>query len=218
MTGTANLLAATGAASPTRFVHVSSLAAREPGLSQYGASKARSEDLVRDSGLDWAIVRPPAVYGPGDRETLELFRMAKRGLVLLPPEGKLSLIHADDLARLLIALASPEAPAGLLVEPDDGQAGGLTHRELASLLGSAVGKTPLALSAPAGFVRAAARIDRMIRGRNAKLTPDRASYFCHPDWVADPELAAPPSLWSPKIGAREGLGETARWYESQGWL
>ena len=42
-------------------------------------------------GLDFAIVRPPAVYGPGDKETLELFRMAKLGLILLPPAGRLSL-------------------------------------------------------------------------------------------------------------------------------
>ena len=62
------------------------------------------------SGLDWAIVRPPAVYGPGDRETLELFRMAKLGLMLMPPKGRFSVIHVEDLARLLLALADPEAP------------------------------------------------------------------------------------------------------------
>ena len=66
---------------------VSSLAAREPKLSIYGASKAGSEALVGASPLPSAIVRPPAVYGPGDRETLELFRMAKRGFVLLPPRA-----------------------------------------------------------------------------------------------------------------------------------
>ena len=60
------------------------------------------------SGLDWAIVRPPAVYGPGDKETLELFRMAKLGLMLMPPKGRVSVIHVDDLARLLLALAEPD--------------------------------------------------------------------------------------------------------------
>ena len=85
VTGTLAMLAAATAGGVRRFVHVSSLAAREPRLSLYGGSKARSEELVESSGLDWAIVRPPAVYGPGDKETLELFKMAKRGLVLLPP-------------------------------------------------------------------------------------------------------------------------------------
>ena len=66
---------------------------------------------MANSGLPFAIVRPPAVYGPGDRETLELFKMAKLGVVLLPPQGALSLIHADDLVRSA-ALASPGAPRG----------------------------------------------------------------------------------------------------------
>ena len=66
VTGTLAMLAAATAGGLRRFVHVSSLAAREPRLSLYGASKARAEELVRSSGLDWAIVRPPAVYGPGD--------------------------------------------------------------------------------------------------------------------------------------------------------
>jgi uncharacterized protein YbjT (DUF2867 family) len=117
--GTRAMLAAAETAGAERFVQVSSLAAREPNLSHYGASKARSEARVKVASLAHAIVRPPAVYGPGDRETLELFKMAKRGLVLLPPRGCLSLIHADDLADLLLALADPAAPAGLTIEPDD---------------------------------------------------------------------------------------------------
>src|SRR5207342_2253184 len=121
--GTLAMLAAATAGGVRRFVHVSSLAAREPKLSLYGGSKCRAEELVHSSGLDWAIVRPPAVYGPGDRETLELFRMAKLGLMLMPPKGRVSIIHADDLSRLLLALAGPTAPGNILVEEDDGKQG-----------------------------------------------------------------------------------------------
>ena len=60
--GTLAMLAAATAGGVRRFIHVSSLAAREPKLSLYGASKARAEELVHSSGLDWAIVRPPAVF------------------------------------------------------------------------------------------------------------------------------------------------------------
>lgn len=216
--GTRALLAAADAAAAHRFVHVSSLAAREPQLSLYGASKARSEVAVQTSPLDWAIVRPPAVYGPGDRETLELFKMASRGLVLLPPEGRLSLIHVADLARLLLALAAPGAPARLVIEPDDGAEGGWTHRRFAGLLGGALGRNVTTISTPAGLLRAAARLDRLVRGRKAKLTPDRAGYFCHPDWVVSPSRRAPLELWSPQIATPQGLADTARWYEREGWL
>ncbi|QDP19854.1 NAD-dependent epimerase/dehydratase family protein [Sphingomonas xanthus] len=216
--GTGAVLDAAQAAGVGRFVHVSSLAAREPALSMYGASKARSEVLVRASGLSHAIVRPPAVYGPGDRETLELFRMAKGGLILLPPRGRLSLIHVDDLARLLLTMASPVAPDALLVEPDDGTADGWTHRAFGEALAAAVGRRAISFSAPVALVRMGATIDRWLRGDKAKLTPDRAAYFCHPDWVCDPRHAAPETLWVPRIPTPQGLDQTARWYRQEGWL
>jgi nucleoside-diphosphate-sugar epimerase len=216
--GTLNLLAATTSSGLRRFVHVSSLAAREPGVSLYGASKAQAEDLVQRSGLDWAIVRPPAVYGPGDRETLELFKAAKLGVVPLPPAGRISLIHADDLSRLLLALASPHAPSKVLYEPDDGRAEGWTHREFADALAAAQDRRALALPVPAALIRLGARIDGLLRRKKAKLTADRAAYFCHPDWTVSPEKRPPADFWTPGIDTLRGLEDTADWYERMGWL
>ena len=218
VTGTLATLAAATAGGVRRFVHVSSLAAREPQLSLYGASKARSETLVERSGLDWAIVRPPVVYGPGDKETLELFKMAKLGVVLLPPKGRLSLIHVDDLVRLLLALAEPGAPSGQIFEPDDGRPGGWTHKELAQALGTAVGRRGVSVSVPAGLMKLAAGADRLLRRDKAKLTPDRAAYFSHPDWVADPAHSPPPELWQANIKTEQGLASAAAWYQGQGWI
>lgn len=218
VTGTLAMLAATTAGGVRRFVHVSSLAAREPKLSLYGGSKAQSEDLVFSSGLDWAVVRPPAVYGPGDKETLELFRMAKLGLMLMPPKGRVSVIHVDDLARLLLALSTYSAPSGVLIEEDDGKPGGWTHREFARALGRAVGGKPTIISSPGLFLRLAARADQLLRGPKAKLTVDRAAYFSHRNWVVEPKRAAPTGLWHPQIPTEQGLKDTASWYREQGWL
>ena len=216
--GTAAILAATKAARVPRFVHVSSLAARESGLSRYGASKARAEVLVKTADTPFAIIRPPAVYGPGDRETLELFKMAQRGLIALPPAGRLSLLHADDLAALLIALGASDAADGLTVEPDDGHPGGYSHREFAALLGRAVGRNAVAVPVPRAILHTAAALDGLIRRDGAKLTPDRVAYFCHPDWVADPARAVPPDLWHPTIDTAEGFKQSADWYRAEGWL
>lgn len=216
--GTEAMLASAKGAGVSRFVHVSSLSAREPSLSLYGASKARSETKVRTAGIDAIIVRPPAVYGPGDRETLELFKMAKRGVVMLPPEGRLSVIHADDLADLLLDLGEGNGPAGALYEPDDGKDDGYSHVEFAKALGRAVGRNNVTLSMPSTVLGAAARIDRLVRGRKAKLTPDRAAYFCHPDWVVSADRRPPAAVWSPKIDTEEGLRQTADWYRAQGWI
>jgi nucleoside-diphosphate-sugar epimerase len=216
--GTLSMLAAATAGGVQRFVHVSSLAAREPRLSVYGASKARAEELVSNSGLEWVIVRPPAVYGPGDRETLELFRMAKLGLMLMPPKGRLSIIHADDLARLLLALADRDAPSNCTVEPDDGKQNGWTHREFARALAAAVGTKAAVISSPGVLLRLAARADQFLRGEKAKLTVDRAAYFSHHNWVVEPERACPPEVWVPQTATLDGLKDTADWYRQQGWL
>ena len=218
VTGTLAMLAAATAGGVHRFVHVSSLAAREPKLSLYGASKKKGEELVMSSGLDWAIVRPPAVYGPGDRETLELFRMAKLGLMLMPPKGRVSVIHADDLARLLLALVDPAAPTGCLVEPDDGKPGGWSHKEFARALAEAVGTRATVISSPGILLRLAARADQLLRGEKAKLTTDRAAYFSHRNWVVEPKRIPARELWRPEIVTTDGLAATAGWYREQGWL
>lgn len=219
VTGTANMLAAAKAAGVTRFVHISSLSAREPQLSDYGASKAKAEKLVATSMLDWTIIRPPGVYGPGDAEVFEMFRFAQRGFCPLPPSGLASWIHVDDLARLLIALLPPHEDAtARIFEADDGEPGGWTHEGFARAIGWALGKRITTFSAPRPLLMAAAWADRLVRGNKAKLTPDRASYMSHPDWVIDRNAAPPAALWKPLIETRDGLKSTARWYKAQGWL
>ncbi|MBB3911591.1 NAD-dependent epimerase/dehydratase family protein [Sphingomonas desiccabilis] len=211
--GTCAILSATQAAGIRRFVHVSSLAAREPGLSLYGRSKAGAEDAVRASPLAWTMVRPPAVYGPGDLEMLELFRAARWGVVPMPPAGRLSLIHVDDLARLLLALAG-EDPGRTVYEPDDGTPGAWTHAGFARAIGTAVGRRVVPLSVPASVLRLSARLDRLARGPKAKLTPDRAAYMAHPDWTASSDARPPEALWRPRIATADGLAATAAWYRA----
>lgn len=213
--GTQAVVDAAAAAGVRRFVHVSSLAAREPALSNYGWSKAGAEDVVRAALLDWTIVRPPAIYGPRDADMLELFRMAQRGFMLLPPAGRLSLIHVEDLARLLVTLAAGAGGIGQLYEVDDGTLGGMTHHDLADAIGKAAGRGRLAtVSAPGWLLHAAARGDRLVRGDKARLTPDRASYMAHPDWTVDPALRPEPGLWHAVICPAEGLAATAHWYRA----
>lgn len=205
---------------PKRIAHVSTLAAREPELSDYGWSKELAERHVMASGLDWTIVRPPAIYGPGDREMLDLFRMASRGFVMLPPGGHLSVIAVDDLARLLLDLCADRMDTVAQVyEVDDGRPGGWTHTDFARAIGQAVGRPDVrTIATPAWALRGAAYLDRLVRRDSAKLTPDRARYFCHDDWVANSDMRVPATTWSPAIDARTGLAETAAAYRRKGWL
>jgi uncharacterized protein YbjT (DUF2867 family) len=216
--GTANMIEAAQSVGSRRFIHISSLAAREPDLSQYGWSKCEAERIVAASSLDWTIIRPPAVFGPGDRETLELFKMAKRGLVALPPRGRFSVIHVEDLCRLILGLLDAAGSIGAIYEPDDGREGGWDHRHFARTLGRLFGKRATTLAMPRLVLKGAARLDRLFRRGGAKLTADRVSYFCHPDWVARAERRPPADLWQPQVRTPTGLKATAEWYQKQGWL
>lgn len=213
--GTEAILAASAAVGVHRFVHVSSLSAREPQLSIYGWSKLEAEKRVAASRLDWSIVRPSAVYGPGDMEMRDLFRLAAHGLALLPPEGQMSAVAVEDLARLLLILALRPGECEVF-EVDDGRA--WSHAAFGRAIGDAVGRRVRAIHLPAGLLRFAAGGDRLLRGSKAKLTADRVGYLTHPDWVATPHLRPPAELWRPEITTEHGLAATARWYRANGYL
>ena len=118
-----------------RFVHISSLAAREPGLSMYGASKRAGEVAVEKfkSQMSVIILRPPAVYGPGDRGTLPLLRSLTQSFAVIPgtSTSRFSLIYVDDLARIIVEAA--EATRTGTVELDDGQRQGYGWKDLAEI-------------------------------------------------------------------------------------
>lgn len=217
--GTQAVVSAASDAGVQRFVHVSSLAAREPQLSDYGYSKQQAEAAVEAGTLDWTMVRPPAIYGPRDTEVFELFKAARLGLVPMPPEGRASIVHVEDLARLLLLLAErPGDTSPRIMEPDDGQPGGWSHVELAKAIGKAMGKSVWAPNVPRAVLMAAARLDMLVRGKRAKLTLDRASYMSHPDWTSAPERLVPQDLWQAQIPTERGLCDTARWYRDHGWV
>ncbi|MDB5706177.1 MAG: epimerase [Sphingomonas bacterium] len=215
--GTQAIVDATTDAGVRRFLHVSSLAAREPALSDYGWSKAGAEHVVASSSLDWTMVRPPAIYGPGDMDMRDMFRMARFGLALLPPPGRMSVIEVGDLARLLLALVDKD-PGRVILEADDGVEGGWSHHDFARAIGAAVGQRVLPLALPRALLSLAAKGDRLLRGDKARLTADRVDYFCHPDWTIDPAHRPDPALWRPRVATPQGLADTAAWYRANGLL
>ena len=218
--GTLNVIEAAKAEGVQRFIHVSSLSAREPELSAYGVSKARAEKLIMASGLEWTIVRPPGIYGPRDVDYFEMFRLARWGVMPVPPkEGRASIIHVDDLARLLLALVpGGEGVSFQTFEPDDGRKQGWSHYEFARAIGWAIGRRPWVIHLSRASLERAARADRFVRRGKARLTPDRVGYMAHPDWVVTHEARPPRSLWQPLVPTREGLKATAEWYRKERWL
>lgn len=206
-----------------RLLHVSSLAAREPQLSGYGASKRAGEDAVRELlGDRVTVLRPPAVYGPGDRETLVFFQMAARAVVPLlgGPAAHAAMIHVDDLCALLVALLR-EPAGGRVLAAADARPGGYTWREVFGTAARAVGNPRARLvHAPAALLHLLAFGGDVARvfGVANMLTTQKLRELRHPDWSVPADELAQPAGWRPRHDLPEGFAGAVAWYRRAGWL
>jgi len=204
------------------LVLLSSLAAREPQLSAYGASKRAGEEAVAARGGPWVAVRAPAVYGPGDRETLAYFRSVKHGLAPQPwlPSARLSLIHVSDLAEAL-ALAVERPPARSVYEVDDGTVGGYSYAEMARAAGAALGRHPWQVKVPRPLMAGIAmwnELRQSLGGPPQILTRGKIAEIFHPDWSVHNRRLAATTGFQPRYDLSAGFRDTVQWYRRQHWL
>jgi len=200
---------------PPRLLCLSSLAAREPGLSDYAASKRRGEDLLATEAadLEWVALRPPAVYGPGDKELLPLFRWMQRGLAPIVGDrsGRFSMLYVDDLAAAIETWLSKGEGVSGVFELDDGRDNGYSWDELVGIAAQRRGGRVVALPIPSGLLRSIAGINlavARIAGYAPMLSPGKVRELRHHDWRCDngPWQAVVP--WRPEVQFAEGLSRT----------
>jgi nucleoside-diphosphate-sugar epimerase len=210
------------AASDGPVLLVSSLAAREPALSDYAASKRAGEDAARDvAGGRLVVLRPPVIYGPGDRETLALFLVAGRWPIAPVPADRrtrLALAHADDVAAAVLDLVERPRPGGVFAVGGD-RPTGYGWREIMAQAAAAMGRKPWLAPVPAWAITAAASLSERIgaAGRPPIFTRGKAREMLHADWSVSVEEMAPDA---PAAGFSlpAGFADTVRWYRTAGWL
>lgn len=216
--GTRALLNALGTRAIPLIV-TSSLAAREPGLSWYASSKAHAEDLIRETvnRRPTCIIRPPAVYGPGDTEMLPVFRfMCMTGIAPVPgsAESRLSLIFVDDLVAALVRFINRESSITGIYTLHDGRVGGYNWFDLCEIVGSVCGKRIRPRKVPAALLNTAAQLNlgsAWLTRRAPMLTPSKLRELRHRDWVCNNDGISEAIQWAPKIRLAEGLLRTSGW-------
>ena len=217
-------IARAAAAAKARMILVSSLAAREPRLSDYAASKRAGEEVAREIlGGRLISLRPPAIYGPGDRATLGLFQLAAFSPVLpvpAAPAARLALCFVDDVVGRICDLAESERSGGTFAL-GGAQPSGYGWREIMDTAAAAMGRRPLSVPLPLGLIRAAGGVSEIygrLSGRPVIFTSGKAREIAHADWSVSSVEAGPmaDSLMATDLGA--GFARTVDWYRAQGWL
>ncbi|OHB77163.1 MAG: hypothetical protein A2W31_14765 [Planctomycetes bacterium RBG_16_64_10] len=211
---------------------------REPPapVSNYGRSKLAGERAA----ARWArevpttIVRPPIVFGQGDRDGFLMFRMiARRGVHLVPAMGmaRVSVIHAEDLATALLLVADrgarlaggPANPTAadrgiyFVADPDH-----LTYVDLGRLIGHAVGRPDVrVLHVPQPLVQLAALATEAVvqlRRKPSLLGLDKFRDAIAGSWTCDCQRIRSTLGFAPAYPLAQRLQETADWYRREGWL
>lgn len=194
---------------PPPLLLISSLAASRPHLSDYARSKYEGEQLLPGNGsLPWTIIRPPAVYGPGDKEMLPIFKLARRGFIVHagPHNQRLSLLHVSDLANAVNAwLAAWQQCLHKTYSIDDGKNGGYSWAEIGELV--SVGKYSL-LRLPQILLSNLAKINllfSMLLRYQPMLTPGKVRELIQPDWLGDNRQFTTATGWEPVMGLHQGV-------------
>jgi len=198
-----------------RFLLMSSLAAREPGLSDYAVSKHRGETILETQSdeMPWTVIRPPAVYGPGDREIRPLLEWMRLGVapIIGSPGNRLSLLYVSDLADAVIRILERETPPHRTYELHDGRPGGYSWPEIVDAMESFAIQPIRRVKIPAPVLTLTAVLNlagsRILR-RAPMLTPGKVKEIYHPDWVAENGPLNADTGWTPKISLSEGLRRT----------
>jgi nucleoside-diphosphate-sugar epimerase len=211
------------AACEARVLLVSSLAAREPKLSHYAASKHGGEVVsLAIAGDRLAILRPPAIYGPGDRETLGLFRFARVSpLAPVPadPKARLALAHVDDVVAAILDLAGRPDLIGTWAVGGD-RPEGYGWEEIMTTAWRAMGREPRLTKVPGWTLTAAAIASEALaamKGTASIFNRGKAREIRHPDWSIPPRDWVP-NAPAPRFTLAAGFADTIAWYRAAGWL
>jgi len=219
VSGTKNLLHAIKSLdNPPRLLTLSSLAAREPRLSFYAASKHKAEEVLENdgAGISITILRPPAVYGPGDRELLPLFQLMARGIALTAgsPSARFSMIYVEDLSSAVSAWLQNESPAQGIFTLDDGQPRGYDWFDISVVVSRLCDRNVRVRRAPSWLLDLPAWINGRIGrffGTSPMLTPQKLRELRHPDWVCDSIEFQRAFDWTPETKLLEGMQSTPDW-------
>lgn len=232
--GTENILKAVVSTNPglKRFIHLSSLAAAGPSrdgrpldeialpapVSAYGRSKLEGEStaLRHKDSIPVTIIRPPAVYGPRDKDFYLFFKMIKRGFY--PHWGKCyySMLYVDDLVSGLLLAARAKGTESAIYFLSDNKI--YSNEDIVKEIMNTLSTTAVKLPIPRPVMKLITEIGSRIGSGASIINRDKLNELKHSHWICEADKAERELGFITKIGLKEGIKWTADWYRIQQWL
>lgn len=225
--GTERLAEAISAQNPSaRFILVSSMAARNPHLSAYASSKNEAENAARAILNNPLIIRPCAIYGPGDKEILSLFKASHWPAqpMLNGKDARVCMVHVADVADAIATTAenllTPKPLSGTY-EVTDQKIEGYSWRDLIETACRTCDGKARPFPVPSQVIQTFGRLgDIPIPFSNSArmLTSHKAREILHKDWSSSKEVQLPKNFWAPKIDLSNGFEDAVAWYRAHSLL
>jgi nucleoside-diphosphate-sugar epimerase len=234
-----NILKATNQSSHkiTKLIFVSSLAAYGPlpfdsqkiithstipsPITSYGKSKLKAEDVLTDQNkLDYIIVRPTAIYGPGEKDIFQMMELLNNNLEVYfgTKEQKLTLIYVTDLVDVIIHLMQSKIINKSYFVSDGEYYSGETFL---GQIKKTLNKKTIKIKLPVQLLRIMAFFAgsySKITGIPAALNKEKVAELVAENWICDIENLKEDINFEPKYNLEKGIKETIDWYKANNWL
>ncbi len=202
------------------FIFVSSMAAREPTFSPYSSSKAAAEKVVLEHIDQPIILRPSAIYGPGDEETLPLFKATRLPFqpALNGKKARVCLVHVTDVAEAIGRSALHLFQKGSLqgtYEVSDERYDGYLWQEIIEAACLTCGQKARPFHVPPFITKVLGRfgdLQAAITRSAVMLTSYKTAEVLHEDWSSNESAQLPHEIWQARIALPEGFENTVQWY------
>ncbi|MCX7913112.1 MAG: NAD(P)-dependent oxidoreductase [Thermodesulfovibrionales bacterium] len=214
-----------------RFFFLSSLAATGPSLngaplsedcepmpvSFYGKTKYEAEKRVfsHKNDIPITIIRPPAVYGPKDKDMLILFKMIKSGIAPYWRKSSYSFIYVEDLVKGIIQSSLSKEAEGSIFFISDGLI--YSSDDTIEAISNAINKKPLKISCPPFILPFVGAFSKMTKNVSI-INYDKIKELRYKNWTCDSSKIQKKLNFVPKVTLKEGAKWTADWYRIHKWL
>jgi nucleoside-diphosphate-sugar epimerase len=192
-------------------------------ITTYGRSKLEAEHHCRRFAdrIPIVIIRPPAVFGPRDKDILEMFKWVSYGFkpIIGSSEKTLSLVYAPDLAKGIIQATIDERTIGQTYNIADPII--FTFSSLIDYIASLVNKRTIYLPFPKELFYSLAGIVQFVSAFGkipALLTVEKARDLLQKHWVCDSRKIREHIGFQTSTSIYDGLNKTFQWYKETGWL